>query len=131
MLESGLLTRDQDRLVPNVMLTPTEEFLFAADPAMRMGEDKADDLVLWPNPTSLLLHFLAVHRPGQKTLDLGTGCGHAGGDGGGARRQGDGDGPEPPSRGIYAVQRVLNGVPRASSASPAIHSNPSKAASST
>ena len=31
--------------------------------------------MLWPNPTSLLLHFLAVHRPGQKTLDLGTGCG--------------------------------------------------------
>ena len=75
MLESGLLTRDQGRLVPNVMLTPTEEFLFAADPAMRMGENAAEDLVLWPNPTSLLLHFLAVHRPGQKTLDLGTGCG--------------------------------------------------------
>jgi len=75
LLESGLLARDQGRLVPNVMLTPTEEFLFAADPAMRMGEDQADDLVLWPNPTSLLLHFLSVHRPGQKTLDLGSGCG--------------------------------------------------------
>jgi hypothetical protein len=75
MLESGLLTRDQDRLIPNVMISPTDDFLFAADPAMRIGEEEAEDLVLWPNPTTLLLHFLSVHRPGQKTLDLGTGCG--------------------------------------------------------
>jgi SAM-dependent methyltransferase len=75
MLESGLLTRQGELLLPNVMLSPMEDFLFAADPAMRMGEDSADDLVLWPNPTSLLLHFLAIGRPGQKTLDLGTGCG--------------------------------------------------------
>src|SRR6478609_2585781 len=41
MLESGLLTRDQDRLIPNVMISPTDDFLFAADPAMRIGEEEA------------------------------------------------------------------------------------------
>jgi SAM-dependent methyltransferase len=75
LLESGMLSRAGDRLVPNVMVSPTEEFLFAADPAMRMGEADAEDLVLWPNPTSLLLHYLSVQRPKQRTLDLGCGCG--------------------------------------------------------
>ncbi len=75
MLESGMLSRQDGQLVPNVMLTPTEHFVFAADPALRMGEENAEDLILWPNPTSLMLHLLSVNRPKQKTLDLGCGCG--------------------------------------------------------
>jgi len=75
MLESGLLTRNDDQLVPNVVLSPTEGFLIAADLFKRMGDQTADDLILWPNPTSLMVHQLAVRRPKQTTLDLGCGSG--------------------------------------------------------
>jgi hypothetical protein len=78
MLESGILSRDGSRLTANVMLTPCDEFYFAADPAARMESPGAADMVLWPNPTSRLLQMLTIRRPTGATLDLGSGNGMQG-----------------------------------------------------
>src|SRR5256885_1573697 len=43
MLESGLLSRDGDRLMANVMLTPCDAFFFAADLAARIESPGAAD----------------------------------------------------------------------------------------
>ena len=73
-LECGLLTQRGGTLSSEVMLFPTDGFVFAADHTHKI--DSADpDLVLWPNPTSRLLSRLTVRRPSRATLDLGTGNG--------------------------------------------------------
>ncbi len=74
MLECGLLVRDGNLLAPAVTLTPCEQGVFAADTAARM-EAQAADLVVWPNPTSLLLDQFTMRRPVESALDLGAGCG--------------------------------------------------------
>ncbi|HXA49251.1 MAG TPA: hypothetical protein VNV86_03045, partial [Candidatus Acidoferrum sp.] len=52
MVDCGLLTSDGDSLAGAVMLTPCDEFLFAADLASRMSSAQSSDIVLWPNPTT-------------------------------------------------------------------------------
>ena len=74
LLECGMLVRDGESLSPAVMLTPWDQCLFAADTAAR-AESHSPDLVIWPNPTSRLLHQFTIRRPSNATLDLGTGCG--------------------------------------------------------
>jgi hypothetical protein len=74
LLECGMLVRDGDSLTPVVMLTPWDQCLFAADAAAR-SESHSPDLVIWPNPTSRLLHQFTIRRPSRATLDLGAGCG--------------------------------------------------------
>jgi len=74
MLKSGMLLHDGTSLSPAVMLTPCDECLFAADTAARL-ESQSPDLVIWPNPTTRLLHQFTIRRPSRTTLDLGTGCG--------------------------------------------------------
>jgi Methyltransferase small domain len=74
LLQAGMLVRDGETLVPQVMLTPCDEYLFAADTAARMESDTGD-VVLWPNPTTRLLHQFAMRRSVEATLDLGAGCG--------------------------------------------------------
>jgi predicted RNA methylase len=74
LLECGMLLRDGEMLSPAVMLTPCEQYLFAADSAAHL-ESHPQDLVIWPNPTSRLLYRFTMHRPCRATLDLGTGCG--------------------------------------------------------
>jgi methylase of polypeptide subunit release factors len=74
LLECGMLIRDGGSLSPAVMLTPYDQYLFAADTATRL-ESHSPDLVIWPNPTSRLLHRFTIRRPSSATLDLGTGCG--------------------------------------------------------
>ena len=75
MLEAGMLVRDGGRLIPKVMLTPCEGFLFAADPAHTLESPEAADMVLWPNPSTRLLEMFTIRRPSAATLDLGAGCG--------------------------------------------------------
>ncbi len=75
MLKCGLLTEDAGGLAGTVMLTPCDEFLFAADLASRMSSAQSSDIVLWPNPTTRLLQLFCVRQPSRATLDLGTGCG--------------------------------------------------------
>jgi Methyltransferase small domain len=75
MLETGILVRDGSRLVPTVMLTPCENFLFAADPAGTLESPEASGMVLWPNPSTRLLQMFTIRRPVGATLDLGAGCG--------------------------------------------------------
>jgi len=75
LLESGMLIRDGAALAPTVMLTPYAGYLFVADLASRLESEQASDLVLWPNPTSRLLHLFTNRSPSQATLDLGTGSG--------------------------------------------------------
>jgi SAM-dependent methyltransferase len=73
-LECGLLRQQGTDLCPEVMLFPTDTFVFAADHTSKI--DSADsDLVLWPNPTSRLLLRFTVRRLSRATLDLGTGTG--------------------------------------------------------
>lgn len=74
LLESGILERDGTALRPAVMLTPCDQYVFAADTAARL-ESHAADLVVWPNPTSQMLAHFTMRRPVDATLDLGGGCG--------------------------------------------------------
>lgn len=75
LLECGLLSRGAEGLVPHAMVTPCDEYYFAADVSSRMSSAQAADIVLWPNPTTRLLQLFSVRRPSRSTLDLGTGCG--------------------------------------------------------
>lgn len=75
MARCGLLTESAGQLAATVMLTPCDQFLFAADPASRMNSAQSSDIVLWPNPTTRLLQLFCVRQPSRMTLDLGAGCG--------------------------------------------------------
>ncbi|HUI76482.1 MAG TPA: methyltransferase [Bryobacteraceae bacterium] len=75
MLKAGMMNQDGSRLIPAVMLTPWRDKLFAADMVARMHSEHSADVVLWPNPTTLLLQHFSIHKPSRDTLDLGTGCG--------------------------------------------------------
>jgi len=74
LLECGMLIRDGESLSPAVMLTPYDRCFFAADTGARL-ESHSPDLVIWPNPTTRLLHQFTMCRPFRAMLDLGTGCG--------------------------------------------------------
>jgi Methyltransferase small domain len=74
LLECGLLHQDGSQLFPNVMLVPAKGFLFVSDGASKIDAGDSE-LVLWPNPTSLLLSLFTVRRSSRATLDLGTGSG--------------------------------------------------------
>jgi predicted RNA methylase len=60
LLECGMLIRDGGELSPTVMLTPCDQYFVA---------------VIWPNPTTRLLHRFTIRHPSRATLDLGAGCG--------------------------------------------------------
>jgi methylase of polypeptide subunit release factors len=75
MLDSGMVRPAGDRLSASVMLTPLDDFLFAADPVTKMESGAASDIVLWPNQTTRILHLAAIQKPCHSTLDLGAGCG--------------------------------------------------------
>ncbi|HVN07128.1 MAG TPA: methyltransferase [Bryobacteraceae bacterium] len=75
LVESGMLVRGAGgTLSSTVMLTPCDECLFAADRPARL-DSHPPDLVIWPNPTTRLLHQFTIRRPSRATLDLGSGCG--------------------------------------------------------
>jgi predicted RNA methylase len=74
MLQSGLLKKHGDDLVPRAMLLHFDGFLVASDHASAIN-NKQLEMVLWPNPTSKFLARFAVQRPSRATLDLGTGSG--------------------------------------------------------
>ena len=75
MLASGLLSLHSGELVPDVMLTPVDEYMFAADQPARLSSVESADLVIWPNPTTRLLQLFTVPAESAATLDLGSGCG--------------------------------------------------------
>ncbi len=75
MLKSGMLESNADGVTPTVMVTPLDEFLFAADSKARMEAGQNSDIVLWPNQTTRLLQLFTIRRPSPATLDLGAGCG--------------------------------------------------------
>jgi hypothetical protein len=71
-LSCGMLERDGDCLVSQIMLFPMDGFLTACDHTAKI--DASDpEFVLWPNPTSKLLSRFTVRRYSRATLDLGTG----------------------------------------------------------
>jgi methylase of polypeptide subunit release factors len=72
LVQARLLSRQGDRLVPEVMLVPYEGFLVASHHTSRI-EDR--EMVLWPNPTTRLLLRFTIRRHSRQTLDLGTGTG--------------------------------------------------------
>lgn len=74
MRHAGLLSGNGDMLAAEVLLTPCDGRLFAADTFQRLSEHDPD-FVVWPNPTSRLLSQFTMRRPVESTLDLGTGCG--------------------------------------------------------
>jgi SAM-dependent methyltransferase len=73
--QSGIIRRTGAEIVPNVMLTPCDDLVFAADSPARMRAGDSEDLVLWPNPTSRLLQAFTAGTPSGMVLDLGSGCG--------------------------------------------------------
>lgn len=73
MMEAGMLTAEGDVLTPAVMLTPCNEYYFAADSVARLESDL--DAVLYPNETTRTLQMFALRTPSRATLDLGAGCG--------------------------------------------------------
>ena len=75
MIETGMLAREGSALTPQVMLTPCENYLFAADPAATLETPESSGMVLWPNPSTRLLQMATIRRPFESALDLGTGCG--------------------------------------------------------
>ncbi|HET6206611.1 MAG TPA: methyltransferase [Terracidiphilus sp.] len=74
LLQSGLLRREGDSLIPRAMLLHIEGFLVVSDHASAI-DNKELEMVLWPNPTSKFLARFAVRRHSRATLDLGTGSG--------------------------------------------------------
>ena len=74
LLESGIIHQDGEWLPPGITLTPLDGYLFAADTAARL-ESRAPDMVIWPNPTSLILNQFTMRHTTEATLDLGSGCG--------------------------------------------------------
>jgi protein-L-isoaspartate O-methyltransferase len=74
-LASGLASAVDDRIVPLVMLTPTEGWVIAADPVYRMQPEAAPDIILWPNQSTRVIQKFALREPCGVTLDFGAGCG--------------------------------------------------------
>jgi SAM-dependent methyltransferase len=73
-LACGVLSQIGQDIRSEVMLSPVDDFVFAADHTIKI-EAGDPELVLWPNPTSRLLSRVTVRRPSKMTLDLGTGTG--------------------------------------------------------
>ncbi len=74
MLECGLLAAEEGMLAPRAMLLHIDGFLVASDHPVGI-ENKQNEMVLWPNPTSKFLAKFAVKQHSRATLDLGTGSG--------------------------------------------------------
>lgn len=75
MLESGILAASGGAFEPAVMLTPLDQYWFAADPLARLESEQSSDIVLFPNQTTRILHQSSIRQPSRSTLDLGAGCG--------------------------------------------------------
>ena len=75
LIRSGILRAAGSELIPQVMLTPCDDFVFTADSAARMRAGDSEDLVLWPNVTTRLLQLFSAGTPSGDVLDLGAGCG--------------------------------------------------------
>ncbi len=75
MARSGIVRVAGGEVVPQVMLTPCDDFVFTADSAARMRAGDSGDLVLWPNITTRLLQLFSAGTPSGDVLDLGAGCG--------------------------------------------------------
>ena len=75
LVETGMLVRQGNGFTPTVMLSPSEAYLFAADPAHTLESQESSGMVLWPNPSTRALQMFTIRRPAGTTLDLGAGCG--------------------------------------------------------
>ena len=75
-LKSRLMVRDGERLRPACRLSHFGELIIACD-FQRPAEAGAvaEELVFGVNSTTRLLARCGIQRPGNKVLDLGTGCG--------------------------------------------------------
>lgn len=74
LVDSGMLIPEKSGLMPAVMLTPRNQYLFASDTAACL-DAPSPEMIVWPNPTSRLLYQFTIRRPVESTLDLGAGCG--------------------------------------------------------
>jgi methylase of polypeptide subunit release factors len=75
LVETGMASLDGPDLIPQVMLTSTENFVIAADPIYRMQPEPAPDIILWPNQSTRVMQNFALREPSRATLDFGAGCG--------------------------------------------------------
>ena len=75
LLESGFWSGTGTALRPAVMLTPCDQYVFAADTAARL-ESHAANLVVWPNPTSQMLAHFTMRRPVRCHIGPGRGLRH-------------------------------------------------------
>jgi hypothetical protein len=75
MVETGMASLDGPDLVPQVMLTSTENLVIAADPIYRMQPEPAPDIILWPNQSTRVMQNFALREHSRSTLDFGAGCG--------------------------------------------------------
>jgi Ribosomal protein L11 methyltransferase (PrmA) len=73
-LTIGLLEGDANQLIPACRLSHFGELIVACDSRSR-ARTCPSDLVLGVNPTTRLLGNCSMLRPGERALDLGTGCG--------------------------------------------------------
>jgi methylase of polypeptide subunit release factors len=75
-LHTGLLSKQEDRIVATITIVPIEDLLFASD-AYRMLEAGNADAFVLPAHTraSSFLRHLSMRSPVERTLDLGCGCG--------------------------------------------------------
>ncbi len=71
-LSSDLLRKQENQLISDVMIFPTEKFLSVCDRASLI-EALDPQFVLWPNATTRLLSRFTIRRQSRATLDLGTG----------------------------------------------------------
>jgi len=74
LLDSGLVEPAGPAIVPQVALWPLAKFVLATD--LYSAFKKAQrDLVLWPNPSTIMLWRYSIRRRFKAMLDLGAGCG--------------------------------------------------------
>jgi SAM-dependent methyltransferase len=75
-LRAGLLTAEENRLAPEVVVVPVGKLLFASDAFRLLGtEDRAEFIVPAKNSAADFLRRLTLRDRVGAVLDLGCGCG--------------------------------------------------------
>lgn len=75
LMKAGVLREADGCLWPVVRISPFGEFLVVSDHAVVREGALRPDVVIWPNPSTLLCSRLAMRGSAGRTLELGTGNG--------------------------------------------------------
>ena len=75
-IDTKIFQHDRDRLLANIVIVPTGDFLVASDAFRVLGTDKAEEFVLPASTHSAgYLRQLMISERVERSLDLGCGCG--------------------------------------------------------